>query len=114
MKILNIGKKDYFLKYTSSIIQQLHSKDITLNKLIDDLQSLRLPSLYETFYYGLKTMQHDITLEKSLSIIDEYFEEDENNEMEVFFNIIIEEYGKAMGLGKKIKELMKEQQVEKE
>lgn len=113
MKIIKIGGKDYVLKYTSEIIQQLHCKDITLTRLIEDMQEMKLNSLYDTFFYGLKNVQHDITFEKALSIIDEYFEEDENNEMEILFNLIIEEYGKAMGLGKKVKELLKQQEQEK-
>ena len=109
MKVLRINKKDYALKFTSKTIQELNAQDITLMQLINDLQEMKVNNLYKTFQYGLKAMQHDIDEEKALEIIDQYYEEDENNDLEVFFTMVIEEYSKAMGLGKKFKEMMEQQ-----
>jgi hypothetical protein len=110
MKVLKINNKDYVLKFTSQTIRELNSKDITLNSLIKDMENLKINGLYDAFYYGLKTMQKDITQDKALSIIDEYFEEDENNDIEKFFTLIIEEYSNAMGLGKLMKESLTQAQ----
>lgn len=110
MKVLKINNKDYILKFTSKTIQELNAKGITLIQLINDLQDMKVDNLYDTFMYGLKAMQYDITLDKALEILDQYYEEDENNDLEVFFTMVIEEYSKAMGLGKKFKEMMSQQQ----
>ena len=109
MRILKINNKDYVLKFTSKSIQELNAKGITLVQLINDLQEMKVDNLYDTFMYGLKTMQHDMTLDKALEILDQYYEEDESNDLEVFFTMVIEEYSKAMGLGKKFKEMMEQQ-----
>ena len=106
MKVLKINNKDYVLKFTSQAIKELNAKDITLNSLIKDMENLKVNGLYDAFYYGLKAMQRDITQDKALNIIDEYYEEDENNDIEKFFTLIIEEYSSAMGLGKIMKETL--------
>lgn len=114
MKIIKINNKEYVIKFTSQVIKELSSKKITLNSLINDLQDLKVDGLYDTFFYGLKTMQHGITEEQALSVIDEYYNEDESHDLEKFFELIIEEYSSAMGLGKMFKEEMKKQQATEE
>ena len=106
MKVLKVNNKDYIIKFTSKAIQELNAHDITLIGLMNDLESMRVDRLYTAFTYGLKAMQHDITEEKALSIIDDFYEEDENNDIEKFFYLVVGEYSKAMGLGKKFKELL--------
>lgn len=110
MKVIKINNKDYVLKFTSQTISELNAKGITLVSLSNDMQSMKVSSLYEAFACGLKAMQHDMTLEKAYRVIDEYFE-DEENDIEGFFKLVLEEYSKSMGLGKRFKELMKENQV---
>ena len=110
MKVIKINNKDYVLKFTSQTISELNAKGITLVSLSNDMQSMKVSSLYEAFACGLKAMQHDMTLEKAYRVIDEYFE-DEENDIESFFKLVLEEYSKSMGLGKRFKELMKENQV---
>lgn len=110
MKVIKINNKDYVLKFTSQTISELNAKGITLVSLSNDMQSMKVSSLYEAFACGLKAMQHDMTLEKAYRVIDEYFE-DEENDIESFFKLVLEEYSKSMGLGKRFKELMKEHQV---
>lgn len=112
MKVIKINNKDYVLKFTSKAISELNSKGITLNSLIHDLESMVVNNLYEAFMHGLKTMQHDMTQEKAFSIIDEYFEESEENDMEKFFYIVLEEYARSLGLGKKFRELIEQQKME--
>ena len=109
MRVLKINNKDYVIKFTSQTIKELNAKGITLGGLIEDLDKMKVDKLYDIFEYGLKAMQHDITTEKALSIIDEYYDEDENNDFEEFFKMLLEEYSKAMGLGKKFKELMSQE-----
>lgn len=113
MKVLKINNKDYVLKFTSQTISELNSKGITLVSLSSDMETMKINNLYETFAYGLKTMQHDMTLEKAYTIIDEYFESEEND-IENFFKLVLEEYSNAMGLGKKFKEIMENQQTKTE
>lgn len=108
MKILKINNKDYVIKFTSKVIRELNAKDITFNKLANDIQELKVDSLYETFYYAIKDY-NNVTFEEALALIDSYYEENEDNDIEAFFNLIVEEYSKAMGLGKKFKKLMNEQ-----
>ena len=108
MKVIKINNKDYVLKFTSQTISELNSKGITLVSLSSDMETMKINNLYETFAYGLKAMQHDMTLEKTYTIIDEYFE-DEENDIESFFKLVLEEYSNAMGLGKKFKEIMENQ-----
>ena len=79
MKVIKINNKDYVLKFTSQAISELNAKGITLVSLSNDMQSMKVSSLYEAFACGLKAMQHDMTLEKAYLVIDEYFE----NELEM-------------------------------
>lgn len=110
MKVIKINNKDYVLKFTSQAISELNAKGITLVSLSNDMQSMKVSSLYEAFACGLKAMQHDMTLEKAYLVIDEYFENEEND-IESFFELVLEEYSKAMGLGKTFKKIMQEQKT---
>ena len=105
MRVLKINKKDYVLKFTTKAIMNLNAKGITL---ASDMENLNLISLYEAFHEGLKFANKDITLDETYEIIDSYYEE--AGEVEEFFTIVLEEYSKAMGLGNKFKEIMKQQQ----
>ena len=78
MKFIKINNKEYGLKFTSRKIAELNSKGITLTTLAKDMEEMKLNNLYVAFCAGLQTMQHDITLEKTFEIIDEYYEESEN------------------------------------
>ena len=108
MKVLKINKKDYVLKFTTKALMNLNAKGITLTSLSQDMENLNLMSLYEAFCEGLKFANKDITLDQTYEIIDSYYEE--AGEVEEFFTIVLEEYSKAMGLGNKFKEIMKQQQ----
>ena len=108
MRVLKINKKDYVLKFTTKAIMNLNAKGITLTSLTSDMENLNLISLYEAFCEGLKFANKDITLDQTYEIIDSYYEE--AGEVEEFFTIVLEEYSKAMGLGNKFKEIMKQQQ----
>ena len=108
MRVLKINKKDYVLKFTTKAIMSLNAKGITLTSLALDMENLNLISLYEAFCEGLKFANKDITLDETYEIIDSYYEE--AGEVEEFFTIVLEEYSKAMGLGNKFKEIMKQQQ----
>lgn len=108
MKFIKINNKEYGLKFTSKKISELNAKGITLTTLSTDMEQMKLNNLYSTFYAGLQTMQHDITLEKAYEIIDEYYDENEDNTAETFFLMVLEEYSKAMGLGKQFKKIQEE------
>ena len=108
MKVIKINKKDYVLKFTTKALMNLNAKGITLTSLASDMEKLNLISLYEAFHEGLKFANKDITLDQTYEIIDSYYEE--AGEVEEFFTIVLEEYSKAMGLGNKFKEIMKQQQ----
>ena len=108
MKVLKINKKDYVLKFTTKALMNLNAKGITLTSLASDMEKLNLISLYEAFHEGLKFANKEITLDQTYEIIDSYYEE--AGEVEEFFTIVLEEYSKAMGLGNKFKEIMKQQQ----
>ena len=108
MRVLKINKKDYVLKFTTKALMNLNAKGITLTSLASDMEKLNLISLYEAFCEGLKFANKDITLDETYEIIDSYYEE--GGEVEQFFTIVLEEYSKAMGLGNKFKEIMKQQQ----
>ena len=108
MRVLKINKKDYVLKFTTKAIMNLNAKGITLTSLASDIEKLNLISLYEAFHESLKFANKDIALDETYEIIDSYYEE--AGEVEEFFTIVLEEYSKAMGLGNKFKEIMKQQQ----
>ena len=107
MRVLKINKKDYVLKFTTKALMNLNAKGITLTSLASDMEKLNLISLYEAFHEGLKFANKDITIDETYEIIDSYYEE--GGEVEEFFTIVLEEYSKAMGLGNKFKEIMKQQ-----
>ena len=108
MRVLKINKKDYVLKFTTKALMNLNAKGITLTSLASDMEKLNLISLYEAFHESLKFANKEITLDQTYEIIDSYYEE--GGEVEEFFTIVLEEYSKAMGLGNKFKEIMKQQQ----
>ena len=108
MRVLKINKKDYVLKFTTKALMNLNAKGITLASLSGDMEKLNLISLYEAFHEGLKFANKDITLDQTYEIIDSYYEE--AGEVEEFFTMVLEEYSKAMGLGVKFKETIKQQQ----
>ena len=108
MKVIKINKKDYVLKFTTKALMNLNSKGITLTSLSQDMENLNLISLYEAFCEGLKFANKDITLDQAYELIDLYYEE--GGEVESFFTTILEEYAKSMGLGKKFKEIIEQQQ----
>ena len=108
MKVIKINKKDYVLKFTTKALMNLNAKGITLASLSSDMENLNLMSLYEAFCEGLKFANKDITLDEAYELIDLYYEE--GAEVETFFMMILEEYSKSMGLGKKFKEIIKQQQ----
>ena len=108
MKVLKINKKDYVLKFTTKALMNLNAKGITLASLSEDMEKLNLISLYEAFCEGLKFANKDITLDEAYELIDLYYEE--GGEVENFFIMILEEYAKSMGLEKKFKEIIKQQQ----
>ena len=108
MKLIKINNKDYVLKFTAQTVSELNEvEDITLSGLSQDLEGMKVTRLYKAFYYGLKAMQHDITLKDAYNLIDALYEE--GMELEEFFKLILQEYATAMGLGKKFKEIMENQ-----
>lgn len=113
MKFLKINNKDYVLKFTSRVITELHARNITITTLSEDLKMMKTNNLYLAFFYGLSSMQRNITIDDVYNIIDEYFEEDEERTIEDFFLMILEEICKSMGLTKVFKEMQKEQEEEK-
>ena len=109
MKILKINNKDYVIKFTAGIVAELNDReDITLAKLSGDLEEMKVSRLYKTFFYSLKAMQHDITMEQAYALIDALYEE--GMELEELFKMILQEYAQSMGLGKKFKEIMETQE----
>lgn len=109
MKVLKIGNKDYVVKFTSKVIRELNVKEITLNTLLADMEQLKLDNLYETFYFATKDMNNFKSIDEALEVVDQFYEDSEDNDIEKFFMILLEEYSNAMGLGKKFKEVMAQQ-----
>lgn len=108
MKVIKINKKDYVIKFTAKTVSELNEiEDITLAGLSQDLEQMKVSKLYKAFYYGLKAMQKDITLEDAYALVDELYEE--GMELEEFFKMILMEYSSAMGLAKKFKEIIEAQ-----
>ena len=108
MKMIKINNKDYVMKFTAGTVAELNELEgITLTGLSQDLEDMKVTKLYKTFYYSLKAMQKDITLEDAYELIDALYEE--GMELEEFFKLVLMEFSNAMGLGKKFKEIMKAQ-----
>ncbi|GKZ04076.1 hypothetical protein ANS017_26470 [Paraclostridium bifermentans] len=110
MKSIKIGNETHVLKFTSKAIVNLGAKGINLVTLGKGLQNQDLSEFYQAFYEGLKTLNPNMTFDRTLELIDIYFE-DENNEIEELVLLVMEEFATAMGLGKAFK---KEMQAEKE
>lgn len=110
MKLIKINDKDYVIKFTAKVVAELNElEDITLTGLSKDLEEMKVTRLYKAFYYALKPMQHDITMDDAYRLIDSLYEE--GMELEEFFKMVLMEYSQAMGLGKKFKEIMMEAQA---
>ena len=109
MKVLKIGNKDYVVKFTSKVIRELNVKGITLNTLIADIDILKLDNLYDAFFIVIRDMNGIKSMDEALEVIDQFYEDSEDNDIEKFFMILLEEYANAMGLGKKFKEVMAQQ-----
>lgn len=105
MKLIKINDKDYVIKFTAKIVSELNELEgITLAGLSKDLEEMKVTRLYKAFFYSLKAMQHDITIDDAYKLIDALYEE--GMELEEFFKLILAEYAQAMGLGKRFKEIM--------
>jgi len=105
MKLIKINDKDYVIKFTAKVVSELNELEgITLSGLSKDLEEMKVTRLYKAFFYSLKAMQHDITMDDAYKLIDSLYEE--GMELEEFFKLILMEYSSAMGLGKKFKEIM--------
>lgn len=113
MKVIKINNRDYVIKFTSKVIRELNAKGITFNTLAEDMQILKLDNLYDAFYHAIKDM-NKLSFEEALDLIDAYYDESEENDIEKFFTMIIEEYSKAMGLGKKFKEVVDQEKAKME
>lgn len=107
MKMIKIDNRDYVLKFTSKVVSELNANDISFNTLLEDMQAMKVDNLYKAFYYGISNM-NKVSYDEALELIDKYYE-NEDNTMEAFFMLVIEEYSKALGLGKLFKEVMKGQ-----
>lgn len=107
MKMIKSNGNEYVLKFGAGTIANLNDLDITLMGLSQDMEAMKVKNLYTAFYHGLKQMHHDMTLEQAYKVIDGLF--DEGMELEDFFKLVLEEYSKAMGLGKKFMEIMNNQ-----
>lgn len=108
MKAIKINNKDYVIKFTAGVIKELNTKGITLMQLINDLQEMKVDNMYTTFAAGLKSMQRDIDEAKALEILDDYFSESDDNDLETLFITLIEELSSAMGLRKKFKTVIED------
>ena len=105
MKLIKVNDKDYVIKFTAKVVSELNELEgITLSELSKDLEEMKVARLYKTFFYSLKAMQHDITMDDAYKLIDSLYEE--GMELEEFFKMVLMEYSQAMGLGKKFKEIM--------
>lgn len=105
MKLIKINDKDYVIKFTAKAVSELNELEgITLSGLSQDLEQMKVTRLYKAFFYSLKAMQHDITMDNAYKLIDALYEE--GMELEEFFKLVLSEYASAMGLGKKFKEIM--------
>lgn len=102
MKNIKIGNETHVIKFTSKAIMNLSAREINLGTLGEALQKQDLSQFYQAFYEGLKAMNHNMTFDKALELLDIYFE-DENNEMEELVMLVLEEFATAMGLGKAFK-----------
>ena len=109
MKVLKINKKDYVVKFTSKVIRELNVKGITLNTLLADMEQLKLDNLYDTFFFAIRDMNGIKSIDEALEVVDQFYEDSEDNDIEKFFMILLEEYANAMGLRKKFKEVMAQQ-----
>ena len=114
MKCITIKDKDYVLKFTSKVISELNLKNITMTTLSKDMEEMKMNNLYYVFWQGLRFKNKNITLDDAYEIIDEYFEEDEENTTEDFFMLVLEEYSRAMGLGKNFKTIKEEMNKNKQ
>lgn len=112
MRVINANGKDYVLKFGAGVVSELNELGVTLMGLSQDMEELKVKNLYSTFFYGLKTMQHDMTQEKAYAIIDDLFEG--GMDLEEFFKMVLEEYSASLGLGKKFKEIMAQQEEKQE
>ena len=109
MKVLKIGNKDYVVKFTSKVIRELNAKGITLNTLLADIDILKLDNLYDAFFIVIRDMNGIKSIDEALEVVDQFYEDSEDNDIEKFCMIFLEEYSNAMGLGKKFKEVMAQQ-----
>lgn len=114
MKNLKIGKKTYILEYSTHAIDMMNNEDIYLNKLAKEVEEGKTSSLYKAFYYGLKKYHRDVNYEEAKEIIDDYFREDEDNDLIELMMIVVEELGVSMGLGKMVRQQIEKMREKKE
>lgn len=103
MKVLKIDNKEVFLRYNMNNIKKLSKLGITIKTVSEGLQNVDIAPLSVMFYYGVKSLKPEVTEDETDSMIDSFFESEENG-FEKLTNIILEEYSKALGIKTKSKE----------
>lgn len=109
MKIIEIGNKEYEIKYTINTLCRMESDGLDvmhINKMVDNVSFNLIRKL---FFYGLiASAGKSLTENKAGDIMDEYLENNDYNELMM---VLLQELAKALGYDIDAKEA---QEVESE
>ena len=108
MKIIEIGNKEYEIKYTINTLCRMESDGLDVMHINKIVENVSFSLIRKLFFYGISASAGKITENKAGDIMDEYLENNDYNEL---MTILIQELAKALGYDIDAKEA---QEVESE
>ena len=108
MKIIEIGNKEYEIKYTINTLCRMESDGLDVMHINKIVENVSFSLIRKLFFYGISASAGKITENKAGDIMDEYLENNDYNEL---MTVLIQELAKALGYDIDAKEA---QEVESE
>lgn len=114
MKNITVNGIPYVIKFTTRSILNLDAKGVTLGSLGEQAEAGNFAGFYVAFHEGISVLRKDMTFDDCLELLDNYFEENEENNMNDLAVDLLEEMAVAMGLGKAFKKGLQEEKAKVE
>ena len=95
MKIIEIGNKEYEVKFTINTLVRMESDGIDVMHMEKLMDNISFTLIRKLFFYGLKdSVGKSLTENKAGNMMDEYLEENDYNEL---MTVLLTELAKSLG-----------------
>ena len=95
MKIIEVGNKEYEIKFTINTLCRMESDGIDVMHMEKLMDNITFTLIRKLFFYGLKdSLGKSLTENKAGDMMDEYLEENDYNEL---MTVLLTELAKSLG-----------------